>query len=570
VKIALAQINPTIGAFAANSQKIVEFARAAVEQGADLVVFPELAICGYPPRDLVEKSDFVAASRVWMLRASEAVPQATLLCGGLSAAQAATGKSVHNSAFLLRGGEILFTQSKMLLPTYDVFDELRYFAPAESQQICDWKGRRVAISICEDAWNDKNFWPERSARLLYPVDPVERLLEHGADWLINISASPFTEGKIGLRREMLSAMARAHATPVIFVNQVGGNDQVVFDGSSLVLDGGGHVCAAAASFEEDLLVVDSADWAGPVRPSPGSEMDAIYRALVLGTRDYVAKCGFKQVVIGLSGGIDSALTATIAVDALGPDAVLGVALPSRYSSPGSVADARQLASNLGIDFRVLPIEPALRGLETLLTAPEVPAACSPAAAELSHQNLQARARGTVLMALSNQTGALVLSTGNKSELATGYCTLYGDMAGGLAVLSDVLKTQVYTLAHFVNRERERIPRASIEKAPSAELKADQTDQDDLPPYAQLDAVIRDYVEEYRSVDAIVARHGFSPAVVESLIRRIDRSEYKRQQAAPGLKVSKKAFGVGRRFPVAQQYGPEAYAAEPIPTRNLSS
>jgi len=563
-------MNPTIGALAANSQKIVEFARAAVEQGAALVIFPELAICGYPPRDLVEKADFVAASRTWLWRASQAVPEATLLCGGLSAAQAATGKSVLNTAFLLRGGTILFEQSKMLLPTYDVFDELRYFAPAESQEVYEWQGRRLAVSICEDAWNDKNFWPERSARLLYPVDPVERLLGQGADWLINISASPFTAGKIGLRREMLAAIARSHRTPVLFVNQVGGNDQLVFDGSSLVLDAEGRVCAAAASFEEDLLVVDSADWAGPVRPSPRGEVEALYRALVLGTRDYVTKCGFKQVVIGLSGGIDSALTATIAVDALGAAAVMGVALPSRYSSPGSIADARQLAANLGIDFRVLPIEPALQGLETVLGAPEISAVCSESAADLSHQNLQARARGTLLMALSNQTGALVLSTGNKSELATGYCTLYGDMAGGLAVLSDVLKTQVYDLARFVNRDQERIPKASIEKAPSAELKPDQTDQDDLPPYADVDRVIHDYVEEYRSAEAIATSHGLPPELVAALIRRIDRSEYKRQQAAPGLKVSKKAFGVGRRFPVAQQYGSETPALEPVLHRRLSS
>jgi len=544
-------MNPTVGDLAANARKIADFARQARDRGAELAVFPEMGICGYPARDLVEKADFVAANQEMLRQASLAVPDITILCGCVTPAAISTGKSVYNSALALQAGEVLFQQSKMLLPTYDVFDELRNFAPAEQQKIWQWKGRRIAVTICEDAWNDKNYWPQKNVRLLYPRDPVAEQLRMGADFLINISASPFETGKIGLRQEMLSAIAREYRVPVVFVNQVGGNDQLVFDGSSLVLGAGGTLRARAASFEEDLMVVDSGDWRGEVSPSPVSETAAIFNALVLGTRDYVRKCGFDRVLVGLSGGIDSALTAVIAAEALGPDRVLTVGMPSRYSSTGSIVDSHLLAERLGIRFIEAPIEPPFHILLDAVHQ-HFPGDGS-READLTEQNLQSRIRGLLLMAFSNRIGALVLTTGNKSELATGYCTLYGDMVGGLAVLADVLKTQVYELSRYVNREREIIPQAIIDKAPSAELKPDQTDQDDLPPYAVLDSIIQDYVENYRTPEQIAASRDLPLPLVRRLIRRIDHSEYKRQQAAPGLKISKKAFGMGRRLPIAQRY-----------------
>ncbi|MGH9541878.1 MAG: NAD+ synthase [Terriglobales bacterium] len=552
MKIALAQVNPTIGALAENAEKIATQARRAAAEGAELVIFPEMAICGYPARDLVEKTEFVAASQELLRQASRQAPGVTLLCGCATPARAETGKSVHNSALAVEAGEVVFQQSKMLLPTYDVFDELRNFAPAERQRVWAWHGRRIAVTICEDAWNDKHYWPKKHARLLYADDPVADQMRQGADFLVNISASPYCRGKIALRQEMLGAIAREYRVPVILVNQVGGDDQLVFDGSSLVLGDYGDLRARASSFEEDLLVVEAGDWRGPIRAQPENETAAAWHALVLGTRDYVRKCGFSRVLVGLSGGVDSALTAAIAIEALGPAAVLGLAMPSRYSSAASLADARQLAANLGIELREVAIEPPFTAfLEALRPsfAGERGGACE----DVTEQNLQARIRGTVLMAYSNRTGALVLSTGNKSELATGYCTLYGDMAGGLAVISDVLKTQVYELARYANRERELIPRTILAKAPSAELRPNQTDQQDLPPYEILDAIIHDYVEEYKTAEQIAAERNLDAELVVQWVMRIDRSEYKRQQAAPGLKISKKAFGMGRRFPIAQQY-----------------
>ncbi len=553
VKIALAQINPTVGAIHANARLMVEYARRAEQAGADLVIFPELAICGYPPCDLVEKSDFIEASYEELLEVSRQAAGITMLSGCLIPARAETGKRVHNSALGLRDGKVLFQQSKMLLPTYDVFDELRNFAPARHQSVWAYNGMRLAVTICEDAWNDKKFWPKKNQRLLYETDPVAEQMATGADVLINISASPFAAEKIGLRQDMLSAIAREYQVPVLFVNQVGGNDQLVFDGSSMALGANGELRARAASFEQELLLVEAPEWRGSKRPAPESDIAAIYEALQLGTRDYVRKCGFERVLVGLSGGIDSALTACIAVDALGAEKVMGVGMPSRFSSRGSIEDARKLAANLGIQFELLPIEAPFAAVLGTLQGVWEKLPTTAALADLAQQNLQSRLRGLLLMALSNRSGALVLSTGNKSELAVGYCTLYGDMAGGLAVISDVLKTQVFALAEYVNRERERIPRATITKPPSAELRPDQTDQDDLPPYAVLDTVIRDYVEQYRTAGEIAERHGLEARLVESLIRRIDNSEYKRQQAAPGLKVSPKAFGMGRRFPIAQQY-----------------
>ncbi|HWG37050.1 MAG TPA: NAD+ synthase [Terriglobales bacterium] len=558
MKLALAQMNPTVGALEANHDRIVELARQARARGAELVIFPEMAICGYPARDLLEKPEFVSESLDWLRRASRAVPDVLILCGCATPAPASTGKSVHNSALVLKDGEVVFQQSKMLLPTYDVFDELRNFAPAEQQRIWRWQGQRIAITICEDAWNDKNYWPQRNARLLYARDPVEEQLRGGADFLINISASPYSTGKIPLRQEMLGAIAREYKIPVVLVNQVGGDDQLIFDGCSMAVGEDGALRARAACFEEDLLVVDTADWHGDIRPVPGSErsgepneISAMHRALVLGTRDYVRKCGFTRVLLGLSGGVDSALTAAIAVEALGPENVTAVYLPSRFSSAESRIDAAEVARRLGIALREVAIEPLFAQAEASLGASL--RAAPAASADLAEQNLQSRLRGLVLMAESNLTGALVLSTGNKSELAMGYCTLYGDMAGGLAILADVLKTQVYALARHVNREREIIPAAVLRKAPTAELKPDQRDQDDLPPYEILDAVIQKYIEESRSPEAIASALELDPEQVRALIRRMDHSEYKRQQAAPGLKISKKAFGMGRRLPIAQRY-----------------
>jgi NAD+ synthase/NAD+ synthase (glutamine-hydrolysing) len=446
-----------------------------------------------------------------------------------------------NSAALLRDGKLAFLQSKMLLPTYDVFDEMRNFAPARNQELFDFCGNRMALTICEDAWNDKDFWNKR----LYVTDPIEALLRSGGNFVLNISASPFWLGKRELRTDMLATIARNDRVPVVMVNQVGGNDSLLFDGSSLVLNREGKVIAQAKSFEEDLVYFDSATLEGEIHEQvPGEEASA-YGALVLGTRDYVRKCGFRQVVIGLSGGIDSALTAAIATAAVGPENVIGVGMPGPYSSQGSIEDARALATNLGIRFELLPIgticdsyKETLKGVFAGLKE------------DVTEENVQARARGTLLMALSNKFNAIVLSTGNKSELAVGYCTLYGDMVGGLAVISDVPKTLVYRISRYVNSLRPVIPQASLEKPPSAELRPDQKDSDSLPPYEVLDAILEDYVEDSHSADQIAQERGYVPELVKRVTRMIDRAEYKRQQAAPGIKISAKAFGYGRRLPIA--------------------
>jgi NAD+ synthase/NAD+ synthase (glutamine-hydrolysing) len=429
----------------------------------------------------------------------------------------------------------------MLLPTYDVFDEMRNFAPAKSQQLFPFCGNRMALTICEDAWNDKRFWSKR----LYTVDPVESLIHEGGNFVLNISASPFWIGKREFRRDMLASIARQHKVPVALVNQVGGNDSLVFDGSSLVLNREGKIIAQGRSFEEDLIYFDSRDLTGEMHEQiPGDEASA-YSALVLGTRDYIRKCGFQKAIIALSGGIDSALTAVIAADAVGPENVIGVGMPGPYSSQGSIDDARTLAKNLGIRFELLSINPAYEAYRQTLR--EVFAGFKE---DVTEENIQSRARGMLLMALSNKFGAIVLSTGNKSELGVGYCTLYGDMVGGLAVISDVPKTLVYGLAEYVNSRHPVIPRASIEKPPSAELRPDQKDSDSLPPYEVLDAVLEDYVEDSHAAECIAADRGIDIETVRRVIRMVDRAEYKRQQAAPGLKISPKAFGYGRRFPIA--------------------
>jgi NAD+ synthase (glutamine-hydrolysing) len=464
-----------------------------------------------------------------------------VICGLVTPADADTGKSVMNSAMLLRDGEIAFTQSKMLLPTYDVFDEVRNFAPARRQSLFPFCGKQMALTICEDAWNDKHFWPRR----LYTVDPVESLVQSGGNFVLNISASPFWMGKRELRREMLATIARDDRVPVAFVNQVGGNDSLVFDGSSMVFDRAGNVIAQGKSFEEDLIFFDSDSLSGEIHEQIAGEEASVYAALVLGTRDYVRKCGFRQVIIGLSGGIDSALTAAIAVDALGANNVIGVAMPGPYSSPGSICDARKLAENLGTRFEVLKIGDIFEDYRRTLAQ-----VFRGHGEDVTEENIQARIRGGLLMALSNKFGALVLSTGNKSELGVGYCTLYGDMAGGLSVIADVPKTMVYRLSRYVNSRKPVIPQETIEKPPSAELSPGQKDSDSLPDYEVLDAILEGYVEQARSPEQIAHQHGFDIKLVKSVVRMVERSEYKRQQAAPGIKISPKAFGYGRRFPIA--------------------
>jgi NAD+ synthase (glutamine-hydrolysing) len=554
VKIALAQINPTVGDFAGNSNKILEYAARAGEMGAGLVVFPELAVCGYPPADFLEKAAFVA-------RAEQAVIELAgwtggpgrpaILCGTVMAAMANVGKQVRNVAVLLSGGKVSFVQQKMLLPFYDVFDEQRYFEAGTEQTLTCVDGQPLAITICEDAWNDKGFWP----RQMYSVDPVEGLM---TQWearqkelgvrqriILNISASPYWQGKPQVRQSMLAAIAERHGAYVAMVNQVGGNDSLVFDGSSVVIRPDGEVVARAASFAEDLIVFDTEDGEAVVADAAVDQVAELWDALVLGTRDYVRKCGFSKVLVGLSGGIDSALVAAIAVEALGAQNVVGVGMPTEYSSLGSIEDARKLAKNLGIRFELLPIHDVFAQFQHVLHS-----LFAGTPFGLAEENLQPRIRGTLLMALSNKFGALVLTTGNKSEMSTGYCTLYGDMVGALAVIGDVMKTRVYGLSRYVNRVKEIIPWATIQKPPSAELRPGQMDTDSLPPYEVLDPILEAYVERYCSAEQIAEERGVDVGLVKSVLQLVERSEYKRQQAAPVLKVTKKSFGMGRRFPIA--------------------
>lgn len=542
MKIALAQINPTVGDFTGNLEKIVAASRRASALGARLTVFSELALCGYPPADFLEKPSFLARCRAAVDELAEATRElsSAVLAGVALPAPAEVGKPAVNAAVLLDRGQLLIEQHKRLLPFYDVFDEQRYFSSSRPQQVVELDGVRLAISICEDAWNDKGFWQRR----LYSVDPVEELMRQKPAIHINLSSSPFWHSKPEIRRRMLAAIARRDGIPVFLCNQVGGNDSLVFDGSSLALNGRGDLIAQAASFDEDLVLVDTFN-APPIAGPQSDDTEAAYRALVLGTRDYVRKCGFRKVLVALSGGIDSALVAAIATEALGAENVIGVGMPSPYSSEGSIDDSRRLAGNLGIRFEVIGISDLfhefIRALEPLF------AGLKP---DTTEENIQSRIRGTLLMALSNKFSALVLATGNKSEMAVGYCTLYGDMVGALAVIGDLVKTRVYAVCHWLNREREVIPAAILEKPPSAELRPGQKDTDSLPPYDMLDPIIEAYVERYETPEQIAQAYGIPLELVRQVVRLVERAEYKRQQAAPVLKVTSKSFGMGRRFPIA--------------------
>ncbi len=541
MKLALAQINTTVGDFDGNLALLRAAYERGVAAGVELVVAPELAMTGYPPRDLLLKSGFIEGNLAALESLAQSVGGTGLVVGHVTENERQPGRPAVNAVSFLHQGKIVATRAKTLLPTYDVFDEDRYFEPAESNAPVEFNGCRLGLTICEDVWNDDAFWPDRR----YRGNPVEQLVEQGAEIIINVSASPWNLGKEAMRREMLASLAIKAQRPVVYCNAVGGNDELIFDGGSLVLNVAGEALAACPHFSEALVEVDL-DGAA----QPASEPDAmalLHDALVLGVRDYLGKCGFSSAVIGLSGGIDSAVTAALAVQALGAENVRGITMPSPYSSQGSLDDSEALAANLGIQYDVIPIH---AGFEMMKGSLEPIFGDRPV--DVTEENMQARLRGLILMAASNKFGSLVLTTGNKSELAVGYCTLYGDMCGGLAVISDVPKTKVFELARWINREGEIIPEATITKSPSAELRPDQKDEDSLPPYEVLDAILEQYVVECRSVAEIVT-DGFDESIVKRVARLIDLNEYKRRQAAPGLKVTSKAFGVGRRIPVAQKF-----------------
>ncbi|MFZ5453409.1 MAG: NAD+ synthase [Thermodesulfobacteriota bacterium] len=545
MKITLAQLNPIVGDVSGNLKKVTDtLEKYAV--ASDLIIFSELFLVGYPPRDLLEQPALIERTQAAvqeLLAVSRSFPQTGMLVGAPMPTGLDTGKGLGNCALLIQGGKILFRQSKSLLPTYDVFDETRHFDPADRVEVFPFGGEILGISICEDAWYDPELWN----RCLYAFDPIEVLAEKGATLLINISSSPFQVGKEEVRFRLLHNHAQKFGLPFIYVNQVGGNDELIFDGRSLALDSQGNPAAVLPAFQEAVATVDPVLPAKPGIYEPQEEIATVHAALVLGIRDYLRKCGFSKALVGLSGGVDSAVTCCLAQQALGQDNVLGVLMPSPYSSEGSIRDSRQLVQNLGIPSQEIPITPIYRAylgsLEGHLPVDRIGVAL---------ENIQARIRGNLLMALSNEFGYLVLSTGNKSEMAVGYCTLYGDMSGGLSVLADVPKTMVYQLARYLNREQILIPEEIINKAPSAELRPDQKDQDTLPPYDVLDQVMNYYLTEGYSFRDII-RLGFAPEMVRWVIKAIDRSEYKRRQAAPGLKITSKAFGMGRRIPIAARY-----------------
>ena len=548
MKIALAQFNPTVGDFDGNSARILQFAAEAKRRGADLAVFSELCICGYLPLDLLERPAFIDRNLETLTRIAAQMPLPAIVgyAGRVNPDYHRAGKSIANKAALICDGRIVFEQSKMLLPTYDVFDESRYFQPGDRQYVYGLDQEQLGITICEDVWNDKTFWSSP----MYARDPVSELVSQGTSILVNISASPFTIVKRHLRLGMLRSTALHHKRPVIYVNQVGGNDSLIFDGASVAFTADGRIAAHAKAFEEDLVLFDTVTNEGDIHEQPPDEIAYSYQALVLGTRDYVRKCNFSKTIVGLSGGVDSAVVAAIAVAALGKENVLGVSMPGPYSSEGSKTDAQALAQNLGIEFQTIPISQVFDSYEQALKP-----SFAGRPVDATEENIQARIRGNFLMALSNKFGSMVLSTGNKSENAVGYCTLYGDMAGGLAVISDVPKMMVYELARYINREREVIPHSTIEKPPSAELRPNQKDTDSLPPYDVLDRILKAYIEEVKSPEEIATETGFDLKLIRNIAALVDRNEYKRKQAAPGLKITSRAFGFGRPFPIAQRFVP---------------
>jgi NAD+ synthetase len=549
MRIALAQINPTVGDIESNRRRILRGIEAATGQKAELLVFPELAVFGYPPKDLLARRELVDRNEAAVEDIASHCKGLTVVVGYVQRDPSGSGTGLFNAAAVCRNGRIEKSYAKALLPTYDVFDETRYFNAGKQVQTFDLRAddgvHGVGLTICEDLWNDEQF----EGRRVYGVDPIERAVAAGSQLIVNLSASPYEAAKAGFREAVFAQQAREHAVPVVFVNQVGGNDDLIFEGASCVLNGSGEMIARAKSFEEDLLLVDLESTGRHRLERLPSRIESVRQALVLGTYDYVTKCGFEAVVIGLSGGIDSAVTAALAVEALGPERVHGVAMPSRYSSEHSVEDARQLAEMLGIRFQIIPIEGPHKAVEEALAE-----AFAGTASGVAEENIQARIRGSILMALSNKFGWLLVTTGNKSELAVGYCTLYGDMNGGLAALSDVPKTTVYELARHINATsaRPKIPERTMEKPPSAELKADQRDTDNLPPYETLDAILERYIEKSESIDEIAA-NGFDAGLVQRIASMVDVSEYKRKQAPIGLKVTSKAFGTGRRFPIAAKH-----------------
>jgi NAD+ synthase (glutamine-hydrolysing) len=568
LKIGLLQLNSTVGDFVTNRQKLIAGYEKARALGAEFVIAPELFLCGYPPRDLLLRADFVQANLAALSETAKSIGPIPLCVGCVDENSERPGRALRNSAAVLQNGKIIWRTHKSLLPTYDVFDEDRYFEPAKSATPFEFNGRKLGITICEDIWNDEDFWPER----LYRRDPIKELIGQGAEVILNLAASPWHDGKEKTRLAMLQRVARDERVPLAQVNLAGANDELIFDGHSVVLNSRGEVIALGKGFEEEIFVADLSfsrsrgDEAQIEKESetpcvvsckfefPAREQQ-IFSALSLGIRDYVHKCGFKSVIVGLSGGIDSALVAVLAADALGADKVMGVSMPARYSSAGSLSDAAALAKNLGIRYEVLPIEPVFQSVEKQMA--KIFAGTKPNETE---ENIQSRLRGVTLMALSNKFGALVLTTGNKSEMAVGYCTLYGDMCGALAVIADVFKTDIYKLARWINsdpasragRGKIIIPEASLTKPPSAELRPNQKDQDSLPDYEILDAILQAYVVENSGREEIIKR-GFPAQVVNDVINKINFSEYKRRQAAPGLKVSPRAFGMGRRIPIAQRF-----------------
>ena len=575
MKIGLVQINPVIGDFAHNSEQVVSWAEKAREKGCDLAIFSELALCGYPPQDLLERPAFIVEHDKALRELIPRISGIGVIFGHLEKHTDSSGKPLHNSASLIENGKLLFTAQKRLLPTYDVFDEARYFEPGRTSQSYHYKGLNLGITVCEDIWNDKSSFPHQ----LYATDPIGELVEGlkdkggKVDLLINISASPFQMDKEYVKHDIFKEVCTNNNIALIYVNQVGGQDSLLFDGWSLVMDCEGRIIARAERFKEDMVVVDTESWQGDVHdqqiqeiytkePKPDKtitrfrETRTVYEALVMGVKDYGVKCGFSKGLVGLSGGIDSAVTCAIACEAFGPENILGVAMPSPYTSAESVEDAKRLAGNLGCRFEIIEITSLFSVFkDSLAHIFDTPGSPKSLNVDITEQNMQARIRGNLLMALSNKYGSLLLSTGNKSEMAVGYCTLYGDMSGGLAVISDVPKLLVYKLANYINRDRERIPARIIEKPPSAELAPDQLDQDDLPSYEVLDPILTAYLEQNKSV-AEIAAMGFERRIVEDVVKRIRVNEYKRKQAPLGLKVTSKAFGYGRRYPTAQNFREE--------------